>query len=379
MLRRTAIVLSSALALAWPGSSFAQEPPPVKARAVIVATGAGEVLYEQNADRRVPIASITKLMTALLTLERSRPDRIVTVRGPAPSVGESTFNLRTGERLRVRDLLTASLVQSANDAAYALAAYVGHGKVQAFVRLMNQRAKELGLDETHYVRPDGLDAPGHYSSARDTLDLARADMASRVFRRIVRRRGGAIAGRQLYAWNDLLKTYPGAIGVKTGHTDQAKWCEVAAATRDHVTIYAVILGAPSRARRNADLAALLDWGFGHYGRLQLIAPAKTYASAEIPFSDSRLSLVAERGTEGIVRLGRPLIERVIAPGRVKGPVRRGERLGEIRVYDGKRLVARRPLVAAAAVAKPSLGRRVGWYAGQALDEARDMLGSLSPF
>jgi D-alanyl-D-alanine carboxypeptidase len=377
--RRTAILLLSVLALAWPGSSLAQEPPPVKARAVIVATGAGEVLYERHADRRVPIASITKLMTALLTLEGSSPDRIVTVRGPAPSVGESTFNLRTGERLRVRDLLTAALVQSANDAAYALATYVGHGKVQTFVRLMNQRAEQLGLDETRYARPDGLDAPGGFSSARDTLDLARTDMAIRVFRRIVRRRGGTVAGRQLYAWNDLLKSYSGAVGVKTGHTDRAKWCEVVAATRDHVTIYAVILGSPTRARRNADLASLLDWGFGHYGHVQLIQPGKTYARADIPFSDSRLSLVAERGTEGVVRLGRPLIERVIAPGRVQRPVRRGERLGEIRVYDGERLVARRPLVAGEAVADPSLGRRVGWYAGRALHEARDMLGSLSPF
>ena len=346
---------------------------------MIVATGAGEVLYERNADRRVPIASITKLMTALLTLEESSPERIVTVRGPAPSVGESTFNLRTGERLRVRDLLTAALVQSANDAAYALATYVGHGKVQTFVRLMNQRAEQLGLEETHYARPDGLDAPGGFSSARDTLDLARTDMAFRVFRRIVRRRGGVVAGRQLYAWNDLLKTYAGAVGVKTGHTDRAKWCEVVAATRDHVTIYAVILGSPTRTRRNADLTSLLDWGFGHYGRVQLIEPGKTYASAEVPFSDSRLSLVAASGTKGFVRLGRPLTERVIAPGRVQTPVRRGEKLGEIRVYDGKRLVARRPLVAAEALSDPSLRRRVGWYAGRALHEARHMLGSLSPF
>ena len=378
MTRRSAILLLSVLTLAWPGASLAQEPL-VKARAVIVATGSGDVLYERNADRRVPIASITKLMTALLTLEESSPERIVTVRGPAPSVGESTFNLRIGERLRVRDLLTAALVQSANDAAYALATYVGHGKVQTFVRLMNQRAEQLGLEETHYARPDGLDAPGGFSSARDTLDLARTDMAIRVFRRIVRRRGGVVEGRQLYAWNDLLKTYAGAIGVKTGHTDRAKWCEVVAATRDHVTIYAVILGSPTRTRRNADLTSLLDWGFGHYGSVQLIEPGKTYASADVPFSDSRLSLVAASGTKGFVRLGRPLTERVIAPGRVQTPVRRGEKLGEIRVYDGKKLVARRPLVAAEALSDPSLRRRVGWYAGRALHEARDMLGSLSPF
>jgi D-alanyl-D-alanine carboxypeptidase len=325
------------------------------------------------------MASITKLMTALLTLERPKPDKIVTVRGPAPSIGESTFNLRPGERLRVRELLTAALVQSANDAAYALASYVGRGKVGTFVRLMNKRAAELGLRDTHYVRPDGLDAPGHYSSARDILVLARQDMEYPVFRHIVRRRGGVVAGRQLYAWNDLLKAYPGAVGVKTGHTDLAEWCEVAAAERNGVTIYAVVLGSPSRARRNADLGHLLDWGFGHYGPVELIVPGRTYATAEIPFSDSRIPLVAARGASPVVRLGRPLLERVVAPGRLERPIARGQRVGEIRVYDGTTLIARRPLVAAVAVGEPTLRHRLGWYAGRALDEAADMVASLSPF
>jgi len=279
----------------------------------------------------------------------------------------------------VRDLLTAALVQSANDAAYALATYVGHGSVARFVRLMNQRAAKLGLRETHYARPDGLDAGGQHSSAHDIFELARLDMRKAVFRRIVRRRGGIVAGRQLYVWNDLLSTYPGTIGVKTGHTDRAGWCEVAAAERDGVTIYAVVLGSPSRARRNADLAALLDWGFSRYARVELIAPGRAYATAEIPFSSSRLPLVATRGTRATVRLGRPLVERVVAPGRIHAPVPRGTHLGEIRVYDGKRLVAHRPLVAAVGVAKPSLGHRVGWYAGQAVHEAGDLLASLSPF
>jgi serine-type D-Ala-D-Ala carboxypeptidase (penicillin-binding protein 5/6) len=346
---------------------------------VLVATGSGEILYERGADRRIPMASITKLMTALLTLEHTKPDNVVTVRGLASSVGESTFNLRPGERLRVRDLLTAALVQSANDAAYALAAYVGKGKVGAFVRLMNKRAAELGLEHTHYVRPDGLDAPGHYSSARDVLALARKDMEFPLFRRTVRRRGGVIAGRQLYAWNDLLKTYSGAVGVKTGHTDQAGWCEVAAAKRNGLTVYAVVLGSPSRARRNADLMHLLDWGFGHYGQVELIAPGRTYATAEIPFSDSRVPLVAARGASPVIRLGRPLVERIVAPGRIEPPLARGQRLGEIRIYDGTRLVVRRPLVAAVGVKEPTLVHRLGWYSGRALDEAADMLASLSPF
>ena len=379
MRRRVALLaLFVAVALAAAPPSSTADPPRVQARSVIVADAAGEILYEEHAARRLAMASLTKIMTALVTLENTRPNTVVKVGALAPEIGESTFNLRVGERLSVRELLTAALVQSANDAAYALATYVGHGKVGAFVRLMNEHARGLGLDDTHYVRPDGLDATGQYSSARDTLTLARAAMKNAVFQRIVRIRGGVVAGRQLYVWNDLLKTYPGAIGVKTGHTDRAGWSEVAAARREGITLYAVVLGGPSRTRRNHDLAALLDWGFGHYGLVRLVAAGRTYTTAAIPFSDSRLPLVAARGSSEVVRLGRPLVERVIAPAEVDPPVSLGQPLGEVRVYDGTRLIARRPLVAAFAVEDPGLAHRVGWYADHALDEARDMLASLSP-
>jgi serine-type D-Ala-D-Ala carboxypeptidase (penicillin-binding protein 5/6) len=378
--RRLALVLLlAATALTWPTSGSAAAPPTVKAKAVVVADASGTALHELHADQRLAMASITKIMTALLTLERTRPAQRVRVMGPASSIGESTFNLRPGERLRVRELLTAALVQSANDAAYALATYVGHGRVKAFVRLMNQRAAQLGLTGTHYARPDGLDARRHYSTALDTLRLAREAMKNRLFRKIVRMRGGVVAGRRLYVWNDLLRTYPGAIGVKTGHTDRAGWSEVAAAKRDGVTLYAVLLGSPSRSRRNRDLAALLDWGFDQYGRVRVISPGRTYATAAIPFSDARVALVPSRGSSKVVKLAQPLVEQVLAPEEVDLPLVQGERVGEILIYDGERVVARRPLVAATGVEEASLPRRVRWYAGQALDEAGDMLSSLSPF
>jgi serine-type D-Ala-D-Ala carboxypeptidase (penicillin-binding protein 5/6) len=238
-------------------------PPQVTGRAFVVENGAtGELLLAHDLHERVPIASITKLMTVLLTLEHARPGDVVTVSPLAAGVGESSAGLRPGERLTVLELLEAALIQSANDAADALALYVGHGSQQRFVGMMNAQARQLGLEDTHFVRPDGLDAPGHLSSARDVTLLARIVMHRPLVRRIVRMRAATISGgRALRTWNDLLSSYPGIFGVKTGHTSAAGWSEVAAARRRGVTIYATLLGSPDRATRNADLAELLDWGF----------------------------------------------------------------------------------------------------------------------
>jgi serine-type D-Ala-D-Ala carboxypeptidase (penicillin-binding protein 5/6) len=378
VLRRLLLTLVASL-LAAQAASASPAPPTVAARAALLVDGTGETLFAEHPDRRLPMASLTKLMTALLTIENTDKDDVVRVSGPAPSVGESTIDLQAGERLEVGDLLAAALIQSANDAAYALATHVG-GTVPRFVRMMNARARELGLDHTHYVVPDGLDTPGHYSSARDTYTLAREDMKHALFRRIVKRSGGEIAGgRTLYAWNDLLKTYPGTIGIKTGHTDLAGWSEIAAAKRDGVTMYAVVLGGPTRARRNRDLSALLDWGFGHYGRVTLISRTRTYATAGVPLSDRRVPLVAADRVKASVLLDHPLVERVSAPSTLEVPVRQGDTVGEILVYDGDKVVARQPLVSPFSIGKPGVVTRARWYAGRALDEAGDMLASLSPF
>jgi D-alanyl-D-alanine carboxypeptidase (penicillin-binding protein 5/6) len=373
------IAAAAAAALAFAGSADGRNPPPIKARAALVADGAtGEILFARSAGRRAAVASITKLMTALVVLERTHPSDLVTVRPRDAAVGESTVRLRAGERVRVRDLLAAALIQSANDAAFALAAHVGKGSVPAFVRLMNAKARVLGLKSTHFVRPDGLDVAGHYSSARDVLVLARVAMRRPLIRSLVRMRRATIAGgRTLATWNDLLGSFRGLIGVKTGHTADAGWSQVAAARRRGVTIYAVILGGPTRAQRNEDLAELLEWGFQQYARVALVAAGPVYATADAPISDERVALVASEPAYRTVRLGRPLVQRVVAPEMVSLPVERGERLGEIRVYAGKRLLVRRPLLAAEAVAAPGFVEKVGWYAGRAFDEAAGLLASVS--
>jgi serine-type D-Ala-D-Ala carboxypeptidase (penicillin-binding protein 5/6) len=376
------LLLVVGVILGWTAPAVAEPPPPAAARALLVANGqTGEILYERGADRRLPMASITKLMTALVTLEHANPADMVAVRGPAPSVGESTIRVRPGEKLSVRDLLAAALIQSANDAAYALAAHVAEGSVPRFVKLMNEEAAELGLSTTHYVRPDGLDAPGHYSSARDTFELARLAMREPLVRKLVRMQTARIAGgRTLHTWNDLLATFPGLIGVKTGHTDDAGWSEVAAARRDGVTVYAVLLGSPTRARRNMDLARLLEWGLDQYGRFRLVREGERYATAAVPFSDERVGLVAAGDVERIIRIGQGsrFLERVVAPVMVDLPVERGQKLGEIEILSAGRVVVRRPLVATRDVPEPGLSTRVGWYADRALDEAGDMVATVLP-
>ncbi len=361
-----------ALAVATPAEA-AVDTPSSSARAVLVATGAGEVLYERSAERELPMASITKLMTAIVVLERKRPGDLMTVRETAAGVGESSVHLLVGEKLSVRDLLAAALIQSANDAAFALAAGTA-GSVSEFVGLMNVKARQLGLTHTHFVRPDGLDVPGHYSSARDVLKLARVAMKKPLVRRLVAMQSATIAGgRSLFSWNDLLGRYPGLIGVKTGHTDAAGWCEVAAARRDGVTIYTVVLGSPTRAQRNADLARLLAWGQDFFGRLQVVSTGHTYATSAIRLEEDRLPLVAARPMRAVVRVDQPLVETVVAPALVAGPVEAGASLGEVRVEQKGRIIARVPLVAARKVEEPGLGHKLSWYSGRTLDEASDLL------
>ena len=356
------LVLAAAAAVLAP-TAFAAAPPPVSARAYVVENAAtGEVLARKADRERLPMASLTKLMTVDIVLRRLPPAAVVSVDPAAAAVGESSVQLVPGERLSVQDLVKAALIQSANDAADALAYAVGRGDVARFIGLMNARARALGLRDTHYARPDGLDAPAHFSSARDVTRLAEVAMHSPVVRSIVRERTDTIAGgRVLHTWNDLLGSFPGLIGVKTGHTAAAGWCEVGAARGHGFTIYATVLGSPTRSVRNADLAALLRWGLAQYHVVPVVQARRVYATARVGWGRGPLALVAERPLARAVRIDRPLVERVVAPEAVELPVFRGEKLGTVSVFAGRRLVGTRSLVAASSVARPGLGGRVGWY------------------
>lgn len=359
---RLRLLVVAAATLVFATSAHAG-PPAVTSRAYyIVDPATGEVLAQKHAWSRVPIASITKLMTVIVTLDHAKWNDVVRVRSDAAEVGESTINLRAGERMTVGDLVKGALIQSANDAADALADYVGHGDEHTFVRMMNAKASQLGLTRTHFARPDGLDAPAHYSTALDVTRLAEIAMRVPQIRSVVRERTASISGgRTLHTWNDLLGVFRGVYGVKTGHTSAAGWCQVAAVRRNGVTLYTTVLGSPSRSQRNADLASLLRWGISRYRPVWIVHPQRVYLEAPVGYGKAAVPLVAARGAVQAVRVDRPLVERVVAPAMLHLPVTRGQRVGEVRVYSGKRLVAHRALVAQRSVSKPGFGARVRFY------------------
>jgi D-alanyl-D-alanine carboxypeptidase (penicillin-binding protein 5/6) len=239
--------------------------PPIAAAAyVVIDGGTGETLASLDADQPRPVASLGKLMTARLVLDAGSLDDTAIV--PPLQVGgdESQAGLEPGDRVARGELLEAMLVASANDAARTLAADVA-GDERSFVRMMNAEAAAAGLDATHYANAAGLDDPAQHSSAADVARLARDLMQDPAFRRIVAAESVTIDGSELPATNDLLGVYPGANGIKTGHTDEAGWCIAASATRDGRSLVAVVLGAPTEQARDDAARALLDYGFSLAG------------------------------------------------------------------------------------------------------------------
>ncbi len=230
------------------------------------------------------MASTTKMMTAIVALENSNLDDQVIVSEDAAAIGESEIDLVPGETWRMEDLLRALLMRSANDAAVAIAEHVG-GSVPGFVRLMNETAVELGLADSHFMNPHGLDQEGHFSSARDLLNTALIGMEDPLFAEIVGTRSSTFPDapdgeeRVASTTNALLSTFEGAIGVKTGFTDDAGLTMVAAAERDGRRLYAVVMGSSDHF---ADSAALLRYGFNAFGLLNVVAGGQILAEQRGP-------------------------------------------------------------------------------------------------
>lgn len=361
--------------LLLPGIAQADELP-MKAEAPITLTSpsailceasTGQVIFEKNADERRPVASVNKVMTILLTLEAVDEGRVsledqVTVSPRAASMGGSQAFLDAGECYKLSELLKTVIVASANDSAVALAEHLA-GTEESFVRLMNMRAEELGLTNTHYANCTGLPAQEHYTTARDVAKLsAQLDLHpiyyrySTIWMDEIKHRGGRVTS--LTNTNRLIRFYPGCDGYKTGSTNEARYCVSATAKKEGMRLIAVVLGTPAGQTRFDEARAMLEYGFANVQlvtpiaqgqALDMTVPVRLGGRDEVSvLSGGTCSLLERRGEKNALSLEVALVEKVNAP------VYAGDVLGEIRVKRGDEVVAVVPAVAGEDVQLPGM-------------------------
>ena len=335
------------------------------AAAILIDEDSGTVLYEKNADEQRPIASITKVMTLLLTFQALEEGKIsledyVPVSEHAYSMGGSQIWLEPGEQMTLNDMLKAICVSSANDAAVAVAEYVG-GSEPVFVQMMNEKAAELGMTSTHFENACGLDQEGHLSSARDVAIMSREMLLNHTEVRDYcsiwtdTLRDGAT---QLVNTNKLLKSYNGITGLKTGTTSKAGVCIAASAERNGLRLIAVVLGSASGTERFQAATALLDYGFANYENV----------TAQLP-EDAPQTLPVTRGTAEAVTLqydaprqclmpkgqGEALQITLELPETLTAPVEAGSRVGTVYLRNGEELLQTFSITAAQDVEALSFG------------------------
>jgi serine-type D-Ala-D-Ala carboxypeptidase (penicillin-binding protein 5/6) len=360
------LLLLATLALALlpsaASAAAAKGPEGIEARAwIVVDARSGDVLASHAAQRRLAIASTTKMMTAYVAMKELGPETVVRAAPYEPIYGESLLGLQTGERVSVQDLIYGLMLVSGNDAAHTLAVAAA-GSEERFVREMNRYAAALGLADTHYANSIGLDEVGNYSTAADLATLARRLLRLPAFAKVADSRSALLRSlrppRRIENSNDLLFMAPWATGVKTGHTFDAGYVLVASGEKRGVSLVSAVIGAPTEETRFLDNLELLEWGFSQYQRRLPIRAGEDLAAPEIRYSGGRLPLRAERSLQVGVRRDQRFDLRVRAPEEVEGPVRRGARLGRATVFVDGRRVGTVALRAGRSVPEASLFDRV---------------------
>jgi serine-type D-Ala-D-Ala carboxypeptidase (penicillin-binding protein 5/6) len=375
--RRRAAVALPAVLLAWalwlcPAALAApQQPkrptpgPPVLARSWGLIDGrTGDVLTSHAGNRRLPIASTTKLMTAYVAIKDMPLGKIVRAAPYEYESGESVMGLRAGQRISVRDLLYGLILLSAGDAAHTLALRSA-GSVPRFVDQMNRYAAALGLSNSHYANPVGLDQKGNYSSALDLMTLTRHLLAIPAFAKIADSREAELRSvrprRRIKSINELLEDAPWVTGVKTGHTWGAAYVLVGSGHRDGTELISVAIGAPTDETRFSDNLELLEWGFDQYHRRPAIHRGQSLAAPSIRYAGGTLPLRAAHPVQVGLRKGQKVEIEVEAPGRVTGPIRAGSRLGRAEVFVDGAPAGSVALRAGRSIAKADLVDRARYF------------------
>ena len=339
-----------ALSLSLPAGAVAAVPPPqppplgVTAASLILA-GSGRLLWSENGQAEHAIASTTKLMTVRVVLQHvSDLNAVFTQGGWLDQVGDSQIGLVPGEQMSVRNLLLATLIPSADDAAWDLAYNVGGGSIPRFLAMMNAQAVALGLHHTHYATPSGLDTPGNYSSADDLAHLANLDMLQFPFMRsTVDQRSATIEVGSHYETvtntNTLLGAVPWILGIKTGFTADAGYVLVAEGRRDGFTLIDAVLGTHSEQQRNAAALALLDYGFQEYHLVKPLHRGQVLGRVPVANSARTAAVVAVRNVQWVAPRG--VRVRVLTRVRrtLRPPLPAGALVGRARVFVGRHMIA----------------------------------------
>ena len=332
--------------------------------AILMEESTSNILYENNPDERLPIASVTKVMTMLLIMEavdsgKINLDDMVTVSENAMSYGGSTMFLETGEQLTVNDMLKGIAVASANDGCVAMAEHLA-GSESAFVDMMNEKAKELGIENTHFMNTNGLDEDDHYSSARDVAIMSRELMKHETIFNYTSiwmdtLRGGKF---QLANTNKLIRFYDGANGLKTGSTSKALCCLSAAAKRNDMQLIAVVLGAPTSAERFASAKSLLDYGFANYAvNTQITAGDEVQKIAVEKGVDKEVGVVAGDSCSTLVKKGQEdnITKEIKIDDTITAPIEAGQKIGTMTISRDGEVIADIDLNASSAVEKKGIG------------------------
>lgn len=354
VLALVALLLHVLPAGAQTATTAATKAPTIRApEAILVEPATGDVVFQRNATQRRPIASTTKLMTALVTLEHASLDDVMTTIDYHGSPSESLAGFGKGERVTVRDLLRALLITSANDAAATLAQRVAGSRAK-FVAMMNAKARQLKLDDTHYDNPIGLDGPGNYSTATDLAKLTLILRRNAFFRKTTDLRSVTLKSgahpRTFANRNLLVRNVPAVNGVKTGHTNSAGYILVGSASRAGITVISVVLGDPSENARDSDSLELLKYGLARYHVVTAVKQGQVVAHANLSHRDEQVSLMAADTVKRTTKRGDKLVVTVTgAPTTIDGPLPKGARVGTVNVLQRGKVVARVPLVTADAV------------------------------
>jgi serine-type D-Ala-D-Ala carboxypeptidase (penicillin-binding protein 5/6) len=364
----------------------ASGPPEIEAEAwALVDEESGLYLAGENPDEQLPMGSVTKIMTALVVLEEGVGlDEEVTISEEAESYVGTTYSnvgLILGERVTVRDLLAATLIPSGTEAAYALAEHVGGGSVGNFIEMMNDQASAMGLEDTNFETPAGLDTNGNYSSARDLAAMTRVALQYPLFAELVDTADATISTQnreiEFSNTNQLLTTYPPATGVKTGTTPQAGANLAASAEANDESYISIVIGAEDSEERFRTSEALLEYGFTNYDRESLVNGDEVYEELPLPYRpDESVELAAAEDVISVVGADSEVERRVTTEDELPYSAAAGEELGEVEVLVNGQRVGESPLVAQEGYEEASLWDRISFTAGGLLERAQEAVTGL---